>query len=216
MRKLLVLLVVTMCAVLAVSAAAQQDLYDNGPTDGFDYAWTLNFGFAVSDRFTLTNSSEVSSVQFAAWLFPGDVLESAEVSITSSEFGGTSYFDQTVSFTQSGCFSNSGGFNVCTETGNFGPAIALDAGNYWLNLSHATVPSGDPVIWDMNSGPSLASESSVGTIPSESFTILAPCEQNAPGCGPPPPTTPEPNSFLLFGSGILVSGMALAGMKLLR
>ena len=41
------------------------------------------------------------------------------------------------------------------------------------NLQNAVVNTGDPVYWDENSGPSLASESSVGTIPSESFTILS-------------------------------------------
>ena len=41
-----------------------------------------------------------------------------------------------------------------------------------MNLSNAVVNTGDPVYWDENSGPSLASENSVGTIPSESFTVL--------------------------------------------
>ena len=47
------------------------------------------------------------------------------------------------------------------------------------NLQNAVVPSGDPVFWDENSGvgcggtgcPSSASESAVGTIASEAFTI---------------------------------------------
>jgi PEP-CTERM motif-containing protein len=73
---------------------------------------------------------------------------------------------------------------------------------YWLNLQNATVPSGDPVYWDENSGPSMASESAVGTIPSEAFTLNGGClaGRNSPDCGPP---TPEPGSILLFGSGIL-------------
>lgn len=214
MRKLFLLLVTLVCVVSTVPAAAQEDLYDNGPTDGFGSGWTINFGFAVSDRFTLGGAQAAGGVQFAAWLFPGDVLETADVSITSSEFGGTSYFEETLDFTQSGCFSNGLGYNVCVETSTFNP-VDLGPGSYWLNLANATVANGDPVYWDQNSGPSLASENMLGTVPSESFTILAACEQNAP-CGPPPPTTPEPNSFLLLGSAILVSGLALAGMKLLR
>jgi hypothetical protein len=110
-------------------------------------------------------------MSFAAWMAPGDVLDSAEVSITSSENGGTSYFDQIVSFTQSGCIGNEFGYNVCTETASFnGPA--LNSGTYWLNLQNASSAAGDPIYWDENSGPSQASESTVGTIPSESFTIL--------------------------------------------
>jgi hypothetical protein len=91
---------------------------------------------------------------------------------------------------------------VCTETGSFSP-VNLSAGTYWLNMQNASVPSGDPVFWDENSGPSEASESSVGTIPSESFTILG-TSGTTTGTG----TTPEPGSILLFGSGAL----GLAGL----
>ena len=49
-----------------------------------------------------------------------------------------------------------------------------------MNLQNASVPSSDPVYWDENSGvgcqgqgcPSQASQNSVGSIPSEAFTIL--------------------------------------------
>ena len=149
-------------------------------------------------QFTLGAASNVNGIQFGAWLFPGDTLQSAEVSITSSEFGGTSYFDQTVSFTGTGCFSN-GGFNVCTESGSFGP-VNLAAGTYWLNLDNAVVNNGDPIYWDENSGPSSASENSVGTIPSEAFTVLGGTTTGTTGTGT---SVPEPSSIMLFGSGIL-------------
>jgi hypothetical protein len=135
----------------------------------------------------------VNGLTFAAWLFPGDVLQTAEVDITSSEFGGTTYFDQIVNFTAGACFSN-GGFNVCNETGTFS-GVNMNAGTYWLNLGSAVVPSGDPVYWDQNSGPSIASENTLGTLTSESFTILG-------ASGSPTGTTPEPSTLILFGSGI--------------
>jgi PEP-CTERM motif len=190
-------------ALAAIPALAQNDLYDNGPINGDYDAWTINEGFVVSDSFTLTaGTNQVNGLSFGAWLAqPGDVLESAEVSITSSEFGGTTYFAQTVSFIQSNCMTGSFGLPVCTETGSFS-ALQLGAGTYWLNLQNAVVNTGDPVYWDENSGqgctspgcPSQASESSVGSIPSESFTMLGSSGSSG--------STPEPGSLLLFASGV--------------
>ncbi len=156
------------------------DIYDNGPINGNTDAWTINLGYITSDSFNVTyNSTIITGMSFGAWLFSGDTLTSVEVSITSGENSGTSYFDQTVNFTQGSCTGNQYGYNVCTETGTFnGPT--LNAGTYWVNLQNASVPSGDPVYWDENSGvgcqgsgcPSQASENSIGSIPSEAFTIL--------------------------------------------
>ncbi len=172
------------------------DLYDNGPINGNAYAWAINFGYAVSDTFTLSEDSVVGGVSFGAWLFPDDQLTSAEVSITSSELGGTSYFDGTVNFSQGRCFTDSFGYNVCRETGSFSP-VGLSVGTYWLNMQNAQVPSGNPVYWDENSGPSRASENELGTIPSEAFTI------NNWFTTTTTRSTPEPSSIMLVGSGIL-------------
>jgi hypothetical protein len=76
----------------------------------------------------------------------GDTLSTVEVSITSMEFGGTTYFDQTLNFTASNCAMNPFGFNMCTETASFD--LSLPGGTFWLNLQNATVPSGDPAYWD--------------------------------------------------------------------
>jgi hypothetical protein len=155
------------------------DIYDNGPINGTTDAWTINFGFVVSDTFTVTSSSAtVTGMSFGAWLIEGDTLESAQLSITSGENGGTSYFNQTVNFTQSGCSLNQYTYDVCTEATSFN--VALSSGTYWVNLQNAVTADGEPAYWDENSGigctspgcPSSASESEVGTIPSESFTIL--------------------------------------------
>jgi len=193
-------------ALLTALAVSGQTIYDNGHAGTDTDAWTINNGFVVSDTFTVSQgASQVNGFAFNAWLFTGDVLESVEVSITSQEFGGTTYFDQPVNFTQSNCGANSYGFNVCEETGSFsGPT--LGNGTYWINLSNAIVNSGDPVYWDENSGagcqspgcPSQASENSVGSIPSESFTVLG---GPASGGG----SVPEPGSLFLF-AGALLSG----------
>ena len=184
--------------LVAVPAMAQE-LYTNGPINGTTDAWTINSGFVVSDSFTVASGGGTAiGLQFGAWAFPGDVLESAQVSITSSEFGGTSFYSATVNFTQSGCSGNQYGFNVCNETStsSFAP-VNLAAGTYWLNLANAVVNTGDPIYWDENSGPSSASENSVGTIPSESFTILDEIGTSSSN------SVPEPSSIMLFASGVV-------------
>jgi hypothetical protein len=187
-----------LCLALAGPVVAQT-IYSNGPINGNTDAWTINFGFIVSDTFNVTsNGTTPINASFGMWLFSGDTLTSAEMSITSGENSGVTYFDQTVYFTQGSCTTNQYGYNVCQENTTFsGPT--LNAGTYWLNLQNASVPSGDPVYWDENSGPSQASENSVGSIPSEAFTI---------GVGETTTTTtstsvPEPSSIMLVGSGIL-------------
>jgi PEP-CTERM motif len=193
-----------LCLTLAAVPAVAQTVYSNGPINGNTDAWTINFGFIVSDTFNVTNSgTTITGGSFGMWLFEGDTLTSAELSITSGENGGTSYFDQTVSFTQSGCVVNSYGFNVCTESTTFnGPT--LNAGTYWLNLQNASVPSGDPIYWDENSGPSSASENTVGSIPSESFTVLGSTSTSTTTSTTSTTTSvPEPSSIMLFGSGLL-------------
>jgi uncharacterized repeat protein (TIGR03803 family) len=157
-------------------------LYDNGPINGNTDAWAFSGGAVVSDTYTvfIQDNPGAVGISFGAWLFPGDTLNSAEVSITSGPNGGTVYLDQTVNFTQSNCETNSIGFNVCTETAFFyGPYN----GTFWVNLQNGSATNGDPVYWDENSGegcssegcPSQAIASGIGTIPSESFSILGSC-----------------------------------------
>ncbi len=208
--KLRLFLSAVLLAIASVPAVAQVDLYDNGPTNGTTDGWTINFGYAVSDTFVLNGSASFGSMAFAAWLFPGDVLQSAEVSITSAEFGGTTYLDQVVNFTQTSCVGNQYGYNVCAEFGNFN-YVALAPGTYWLTLQNADVANGDPVYWDENSGPSQASQNAIGTIPSESFTVGLGCGNGGAGCGPP--STPEPGTLMLLGSGIAVLAGSLRRLR---
>jgi PEP-CTERM motif len=192
--------------------------YDNGPINGTTDAWTINFGYIVSDTFEAPGS--VTGFSLGVWEFPGDTMSSVDWSITSGENSGTVFGSGTVSganLTDKYISSNQYGYNIDLITAT-GMNVATTSGaTYWLNLQNATVPSGDPVYWDENSGagchgngcPSQASESAIGTIPSEAFSIGGGCgagNGNSPDCGPP---TPEPSSILLFGSGILALAAAL-------
>ncbi len=185
---------------LVLAAMPARADYNNGPINGNVDAFLLNFGNVVSDTFE-ADSSQVNGFMFGAWEFPGDVMLTVDWSITSGENGGHLFGSGTANVMDQVISSNNFGFdiNLITVTGL--NVATVSGSQYWLNLQNAVIPSGDPAYWDENSGigctslgcPSEASQTGVGTIPSEAFTI------NTGGQG----TTPEPSSFILFASGIL-------------
>jgi len=193
-------------ALAAIPAFAQ--LYSNGPINGTTDAWTINFGYIVSDTF-VAETPLFNGFQLGVWEFPGDLMSSVDWSISSTENGGAivSGTASGKSLTDQFISSNQFGYDIDLITVSASYSNLTPSNTYWLNLQNAVVPSGDPVYWDENSGPSSASESAVGTIPSEAFTVnFLPW-----GCGAgnnSPECTPEPSSVLLFGSGIL----GLAGL----
>jgi uncharacterized repeat protein (TIGR03803 family) len=155
-----------------------QVIYENGPVNGTTDAWTINFGFVVSDTFVPNGS--VTGFDFYVWEFPGDKLTSVDWSITSAPNSGTVYGSGTVSganLTDTFISTNQYGYNIDVISASGLNVNA--AGTLWLNLANASVPTGDPVYWDENSGagchspgcPSQAAESLIGTIPSEAFDI---------------------------------------------
>lgn len=164
----------------------------NGNTD----AWTINFGYWVSDSFVLGAGGTITGVDFAVWEFPGDSMTSVDWAIGTA-FGDNSLGSGTAATTDTFLGTNSYGYNIDEITFSFA-GISLGAGTYYLTLQNAVVPSGDPVYWDENSGPSSAAESAVGTIPSEAFGIDGTNNK-----------VPEPGAVVLFGSALLLLGGTL-------
>jgi len=218
-------LVILCLALASVPARPQNWSYNNGPICGAspvgscgENAWTINFGYVVSDTFFIdgsVNSPTVTNFMFGAWEFPGDSMLSVDWSITLGEAGGKLYGQGTATvgggpggtLTDQFISVNAYGYNTDLITVKDLNVEVPSATQLWLNLANASVANGDPVYWDESDGvgcggsdghgancPSLASESALGTIPSESFTI---------GGTPNNGTTPEPDSIALFGSGIL-------------
>ncbi len=154
----------------------QDTLYANGPVNGIcDIqgctvdAYTINFGFEVTN--SIGAGGNVSGFEFAFWMVPGDTISSVDWSLGSTPFG---------SDIAHGTASGSNLSSVLLATNQYGYHIYqvaisglnanITAGN-WLTLQNASVPSGDPVYWDENNGPSQAQENTIGTIPSESFNV---------------------------------------------
>ncbi len=56
---------VLLAAVSFAAMPAAADIYNNGPINGNTDAWTINFGYAVSDTFFTASPTEV--VGYVVW-----------------------------------------------------------------------------------------------------------------------------------------------------
>ena len=196
-------LLTILCLMLTVAPAIAQG-YSNGPINGTTDAWTINFGFSVSDSFTCASDCTVDGLHIGVWLFPGDNVGSVEMLLGSSSFG-NQYGDLVLNATgHTDLGINQYGYDI-QRVDFMAGQVLVPQGTNWLTLQNAVETQfGDPIYWDENSGPSSAFENSLGSIPSEAFTLngCSGCVCGVPGpdCGPP---IPEPSSIMLFGSGIL-------------
>lgn len=190
--------------------AGPMTLYDNGPINGAIDAWTINFGFQVSNSFTLSQSSQVTGVQFGAWLIPGDAVSAVGWTISTGPTGdGVGDTNQPTGVIASGTaattdslFLPSNSFGDQLDEINFLLNVSLAPGTYYLSLQNAVVSNGDIGFWDQNNGPSTAYENTIGLLNgnngldppggSESFQIYG-------TAFPAVQTVPEPASLAIFG-----------------
>src|ERR1039458_2881744 len=192
-----------------LSSLSAQVLYDDGPINGTVNAWTINFGYLISDSITFAQTATVGGFDLGVWEYPGDQTLTVDWSITAQPYSGNIYGQGTASVTDTFISVNQYGYDIDKLSAAIsGPT--LNAGTYWLNIQNAVSKLGDPVFWDENSGVGCTGDNGMGGgcpseacggtcidgqagIPPESFDILG----TASG------QTPEPGSFVLFGSGIL-------------
>ena len=201
MRTVLFVLLTVVCLGLLVMPAVADTLYNNGPYNGTTDAWVINFGFSVSDSFMVPTDSGIQDLHIVYWdASTSDLLTTLDLQVGATSFGGS---PQTLSgVTNTFLGTNQYGYALYQADYSFANIPWSGAG--YVTLSNACSTSGcsvgNPIYWDENSGPSTAYENTLGSIPSEAFTLTATCG----GCGPPP--VPEPSSILLFGTGVLGLG----------
>lgn len=201
-RMAVLLLLGILCLTLAVVPASAGTLYNNGPCNCDTDAWTINFGYVVSDSFQVANNSSIQDLHFVYWdASMTDVVTSVEMQLGTAAFEGNTYALTGATNTYLG--TNSYGYAIFQADFTFG-GIPW-SGNGWMSLQNACTVSGcsvsNPIYWDENSGPSDAYDTGIlGTIPSEAFTLTG-----STGGG----TTPEPGSIMLLASGICGLGAAL-------
>jgi hypothetical protein len=190
-------LLTILCLLLAVAPAMADSLYSNGAYNGTTDAWTINFGFSVSDSFTM-GIDQIQGLSLVYWdASSQDVLTTVDMQLGSTSFGGNINTLSGVTNTFLG--TNQYGYNLYQASySSFGSLPWSGAG--FVTLSNACSTSGcsvsNPIYWDENSGPSTAYENTLGSVPSEAFTLIG-------GTSTFPFPTPEPVSIMLVGSSIV-------------
>ena len=172
-----------LCLALAALPAWAQVLFDDGPINGANDAWTINFGFVVGDTFILSANSTVGGFTFGVWEFPGDVLTSVAWSVTEYYNFGTVYGSGVASgkdLTDQFISLNQYGYDIDKITvSNLNVPLSAGA-TYWLNLQNASVPSGNPVYWDENYGVGCTGDGRADSIRQTGRPVPRLCSRSAP------------------------------------
>ncbi len=208
-------LLALLCGTIAIPLVATDygTLYSNGPVNGTIKGWDISgsYGTMVSNSFYLSGTGgPVNGFSFSVWEYPGDSLEAVQWSITTANSGQGTVLGSGIAsggtLTDTFLFNN-GTYNIDKITLSGLNVNITSAGTYWLNLFDASVPSGDPVGWDENDGVGCYPTSNCPSVAWVGFgstaTFIGTKSEDPDILTIINGTTPEPSSFLLFGSGIL-------------
>ena len=131
-------LLTILCLLLAVAPAMADTLYSNGPYNGTTDAWSINFGFSVSDSFTAPGEADIEDLHIVYWdASASDLLTTVDMALGSTSFGGT---PQTLTgVTNTFIFHNTYGYNQYDA--NFSP-LFVGSGAGYITLSNACTTTG--------------------------------------------------------------------------
>ena len=213
-------LLTLLCLALSTFAFAGTLIYDDGPINGTSNSLFIDglngtFQQSISDGFTpLATYSGGVTVNFGEWVVAGTHPNGVQYGIGTQNFGGSilagTGFSSTLLCTNGSAYNGgvcAGGFGFDVYESTFSATGSFtNGGTSWLTLTNATTREGNTNNgWDFFSGPATCDFEVGGIVPGggspcgfsgEAFTIT--------GTGTvPPPSTPEPSSIMLFGSGIL-------------
>jgi hypothetical protein len=163
----------------------------------------VNFNFAVSNSFTLSQASTVTGVNFGMWTSPGDTLSAIDWAITTTP---DSYpINGTAAVTDGAVVGTGFGYYDLRwdsfSTGN----VNLGPGTYYLVLQNAVTAGGNPAFWDINNGPSVAYENSIGPVQDNLFPGSNASSFQIIGTS----GAPEPAEWALMLGGFGLAGAAL-------
>jgi hypothetical protein len=171
-------------------------VYDNGPILGSN-GWSIGY-YSVSDSFTISTSSTLTSAQIGLWAINGGSPTALHWSIGTT-LGGSDVSSGTVNLATN-TYLGLGYGQWSVYQSSFPISGAVNAGTYYFTLDNATSSPASNVFWDISNGPStgfLFADQYPGgghSVGSESFQLY----------GTPVPEPSGVSLLLLAGCGLLL------------
>ena len=190
-------------AMLGVASADASTIYSNGPIDSTKAGWTINFGYALTNSFTLGSTQTITGFTFGGWTVPGDVISSVDYGFsTSADYAITG----NASLSAGSLLPNAFGYDVHEYSASITP-LTLGPGTYWFGLQNAAA-GGDPAYWDINNGPSVAFENTIGNVNGNLFAGSNSTSFTLTG-----DAVPEPASWAMMLGGFGLVGGAMRARR---